>query len=60
MARKIANELKNWILSGNFILTEAIEPIPKIGKAKQLAVGHRKKSQPPTVTNQKHSKEIQI
>ncbi|HQC61574.1 MAG TPA: homocysteine biosynthesis protein [Candidatus Marinimicrobia bacterium] len=60
MARKIANELKNWILSGNFILTEAVEPIPKIGKAKQLAVRTPKKSQPPTVTNQKHSKEIQI
>ncbi|HRU93528.1 MAG TPA: 4Fe-4S binding protein, partial [Candidatus Marinimicrobia bacterium] len=29
-------------------------------KAKQLAVRTPKKSQPPTVTNQKHSKEIQI
>jgi len=60
MARKIASVLRDWILSGDFLLTEAIEPIAKIGKARQLVIRPPKKSHGMISSNQKQSKEIHL
>jgi len=38
MARKIAAELKDWIGRGEFLLTEAVEPVTKNGLAMPLVV----------------------
>lgn len=60
MARKIANELKGWIEQGKFYLAEAVEPIAKIGKARQLIVHRPEKSHGSNTASPKQSKEIQI
>ncbi len=58
MARKVATELKKWILQGEFLITAAVEPISRTGLAKPLVV--RKPAKAEFLPVSHAAKQIQI